>query len=44
MQPMRVDIESGGILHSVLALLAPFESTPSDQALLQQEVAGFLIV
>jgi polyribonucleotide 5'-hydroxyl-kinase len=44
MQPVRVDIESGGILHSVLALLAPFDSPPSDAALLQQEVSGFLIV
>ncbi|CEL59631.1 Protein CLP1 OS=Laccaria bicolor (strain S238N-H82 / ATCC MYA-4686) GN=CLP1 PE=3 SV=1 [Rhizoctonia solani AG-1 IB] len=43
-QPVRVDIESGGILHSVLALLAPFDSSPSDEMLLQQEVAGFLIV
>jgi polyribonucleotide 5'-hydroxyl-kinase len=44
MQPVRVELDSGGILHSVLALLAPFESNPSDDALLQQEVAGFLIV
>ncbi|KAF8742832.1 hypothetical protein RHS02_02904, partial [Rhizoctonia solani] len=43
-QPVRVDVESGGILHSVLALLAPFDSPPSDQMLLQQEVNGFLIV
>lgn len=45
MQPVRVELESGGILHSVLALLSPFESAnPSDQELLRQEVAGFLIV
>ncbi|CAE6397656.1 unnamed protein product, partial [Rhizoctonia solani] len=43
-QPVRVDVESGGILHSVLALLAPFDSSPSDEMLLQQEVTGFLIV
>lgn len=44
-QPVRVDTESGGVLHSVLALLSPFDSAnPSDQELLQQEVAGFLIV
>ncbi|KAG8733061.1 hypothetical protein FRC11_008942 [Ceratobasidium sp. 423] len=43
-QPVRVDIESGGILHSVLALLAPFDSSPSDEMLLKQEVSGFLIV
>ncbi|KAJ1308731.1 hypothetical protein OPQ81_004422 [Rhizoctonia solani] len=43
-QPVRVDVESGGILHSVLALLAPFDSSPSDDRLLQQEVSGFLIV
>ncbi|KAL5636849.1 hypothetical protein ACGC1H_000725 [Rhizoctonia solani] len=43
-QPLRVDVESGGILHSVLALLAPFDSSPSDEMLLRQEVSGFLIV
>ncbi|CAE6523617.1 unnamed protein product [Rhizoctonia solani] len=43
-QPVRVDIESGGILHSVLALLAPFDSPPSDDMLLRREVSGFLIV
>ncbi|KAG8722481.1 Cleavage polyadenylation factor subunit clp1 [Ceratobasidium sp. 394] len=44
MQPVRVDLDSGGLLHSVLALLAPFDSNPSDEAILKQEVAGFLIV
>ncbi|QRV87386.1 mRNA cleavage and polyadenylation factor CLP1 [Ceratobasidium sp. AG-Ba] len=44
MQPVRVDVSSGGLLHSVLALLAPFDSDPSDEALLKQEVSGFLIV
>ncbi|KAG8760525.1 Cleavage polyadenylation factor subunit clp1 [Ceratobasidium sp. 428] len=44
MQPVRVELSSGGLLHSVLALLAPFDSNPSDEAILKQEVAGFLIV
>lgn len=44
MEPVRVDLDSGGLLHSVLALLAPFDSNPSDEALLKQEVSGFLVV
>ncbi|KAG9087418.1 Cleavage polyadenylation factor subunit clp1 [Ceratobasidium sp. 370] len=41
MQPVRVDLDSGGLLHSVLALLAPFDSNPSDEAILKQEDVDF---